>query len=78
MKQDLSSAEEGRCSPEEYLSMLQHVLPNVTSITKLKPGPLEDQAEVQCSVVSSSTNTGTANKKGTSMIEDLPVFDISC
>nr|XP_022290059.1 uncharacterized protein LOC111101752 isoform X2 [Crassostrea virginica] len=73
MKQDLSSAEEGRCSPEEYLSMLQHVLPNVTSITKLKPGPLEDQAEVQCSVVSSSTNTGTANEKGTLMIEDLPV-----
>ena len=74
MKQDLSSTEEGRRSPEKYLSMLQHVLANVTSITKLKAGPLEVQAELQFSDVSSSTNTGTENEKGTSMIEDLSVI----
>lgn len=67
MKQDLSSAEEGRCSPEEYLSMLQQVLPNVTSITKLKPGQQED--DVQNGVVSSSTHTEWPPENGASLRE---------
>lgn len=67
VKQDLSSAEEGRCSPEEYLSMLQQVLPNVTSITKLKPGQQEDS--VQCGVVSSSTHAVWPPENGASMRE---------
>ncbi|XP_062591640.1 uncharacterized protein LOC134253146 [Saccostrea cucullata] len=54
VKHDLSAAEEGRCSPEEYLSLLQQVLPNVTSITKLKSE--QDHGNVQCNVVSSSNN----------------------
>lgn len=68
VKQDLSSAEEGRCSPEEYLSMLQQVLPNVTSITKLKPGQQKDG--VQCRVVSSSTHTEWPPENGALMRED--------
>lgn len=67
VKQDLSLAEEGRCSPEEYLSMLQQVLPNVTSITKLKPGQQEDG--VQCGVVSSSTHTEWPPENGASVRE---------
>ncbi|XP_061192358.1 uncharacterized protein LOC133200586 [Saccostrea echinata] len=68
VKHDLSGAEEGRCSPEEYLSLLQQVLPNVTSITKLKSE--QEHGDVQCNVVSSSNNTENVPKSDSLLSEE--------
>ncbi|XP_062596286.1 uncharacterized protein LOC134257706 [Saccostrea cucullata] len=68
VKHDLSTAEEGRCSPEEYLSLLQQVLPNVTSITKLKSE--QDHGDVQCNVVSSSNNAECVQERDSLLTEE--------
>lgn len=71
LKHDLDAAEEGRCSPEEYICMLQQVLPNVTSITKLKSGQQEEKDGIQCDAVSSSTN-----RESSSIVSDGACADV--